>query len=623
PSGVPSPSPSPSQTPSPLPSSSPTQQPTLGSAANILPLILGAAAIVIAAVVIVGLAVYYMKLINKLRFYRWKVKGKLSLKKKIHSLEKTEKLKVILGNGGTKFKGWIETDLPHMNILNRKDWEYLFDIRKPDNLLAEHVLEHLTIEEVEIVLQNVFKYLKNNGIFRIAVPDSYNPDLSYIERVKQGGIVGESIKHKSFWNIDSLSEIATKFGFIIEPIEYYTSNREFIYNGINKENGPILRYKTKESDNENDASLIVDLKKNLKNIKFYITPYENPQKSMYHYIILALAQGFKEMGYNFCGNIDYWFESDKNEYLIKKGNINITNTISIYTSIYFIINPYEINNVDYNKINILTDHEDGLYTSCYDKKFKKFDIILKCHYNKNIKYPKNVIPWAYGLDNRIISELKKTENNTITERVYNNFRVPHNLRETAVKISNNKLSKKYEIFNNITDSLDNRKETDPKSLWSQTGRRHNPEYYKLLNESLISYVYGGILTIKPTTLNFKSKILRKIYQILIILNKNQNKTNKYYYIYQYDSWRFWEGLLSNSCPIDIDFDYWGFELPVMPINKKHYWGISDLNFSEIDDFLKLSKEEIIEISQNGKKWALENYSPLAVAQRLIKTLHGK
>jgi hypothetical protein len=72
----------------------------------------------------------------------------------------------------------------------------------------------------------------------------------------------------------------------------------------------------------------------------------------------------------------------------------------------------------------------------------------------------------------------------------------------------------------------------------------------------------------------------------------------------------------------MNFDYWGFVLPVMPVNKKHYWGVSELTFNDLNELLNLTKEEIEEIGRNGRKWAIENYSPVAVSRRLIDLINN-
>src|SRR5690554_2271245 len=93
------------------------------------------------------------------------------------------RLRVVLGAGGIYQEGWIATDIDRLNIVQEQDWHALFVPNSIDVLLAEHVWEHLTLEEGVIGLKHCFQFLKPGGYFRIAVPDGNHPDPEYIEYV--------------------------------------------------------------------------------------------------------------------------------------------------------------------------------------------------------------------------------------------------------------------------------------------------------------------------------------------------------------------------------------------------------------------------------------------------------
>jgi len=96
---------------------------------------------------------------------------------------------------------------------------------------------------------------------------------------------------------------------------------------------------------------------------------------------------------------------------------------------------------------------------------------------------------------------------------------------------------------------------------------------------------------------------------------------QHYYINQFDSWRLWESLVSNSVPIHLDFEENGFVLPVMPENFKHYWGVTGLDFEQSAiALLEANRDHLDTITFSGKQWALEHYSPIAQAQRLLNYL---
>jgi predicted SAM-dependent methyltransferase len=54
-------------------------------------------------------------------------------------------------------------------------WKFFFQESSLDAILAEHVWEHLSLNEASIAAKNCFKYLKHGGYVRVAVPDGYHP----------------------------------------------------------------------------------------------------------------------------------------------------------------------------------------------------------------------------------------------------------------------------------------------------------------------------------------------------------------------------------------------------------------------------------------------------------------
>ncbi len=201
-------------------------------------------------------------MLNKLRRYRWIILGRWKIKKQIRAAAFRDKMKIIIGSGGTDYSGWIATDLPHFDILKKSHWEYFFKNYKIDNLLAEHVLEHLTEDQVSMVISNARNYLKNNGRFRIAVPDGFHPNPTYIDYVSPMGKIGADHGHQFLWNYQLLSACAIRAGFTIELLEYYTKDKVFHISPYSFDNGFIGRSKKNNYINDHVTeytSLIADL----------------------------------------------------------------------------------------------------------------------------------------------------------------------------------------------------------------------------------------------------------------------------------------------------------------------------------------------------------------------------
>ena len=86
---------------------------------------------------------------------------------------------------------------------------------------------------------------------------------------------------------------------------------------------------------------------------------------------------------------------------------------------------------------------------------------------------------------------------------------------------------------------------------------------------------------------------------------------------QWDSFRFWETLAAGCAAFNIDIEHYGVELPVMPKNWQHYFGV---DFNRADQFIERLREEpesIERVGLNGREWALTHYSPKAMAQRFL------
>ncbi len=209
-----------------------------------------------------------MKTIKKfilfLRFKRWYYLGRIKIKRKIKKAARKGNIKVILGCADSLWEGWVSTDLPHFDISKASDWDFFFRNKKIDNLFAEHVLEHLTKDEVKTVIQFAYHYLADKGYFRIAVPDAWHPNPEYIARESDtSGYYKPPHNHKSFWNLKTLSELIISEGFSVEPLEYCNEKREIITSDFSLTNGFFKRSKSKGfiCDIKDYSSLIMDAKK--------------------------------------------------------------------------------------------------------------------------------------------------------------------------------------------------------------------------------------------------------------------------------------------------------------------------------------------------------------------------
>jgi predicted SAM-dependent methyltransferase len=181
-------------------------------------------------------------------------------------LKTEDEIKIVVGAGPTNYKSWFSTDIDTLDITNEKDFKKYFTKKRINKILAEHVLEHLTENELELIAHNFYKYSENDINVRIAVPDGFHTDTKYIDRVKPGGTGYGADDHKNLFNYESLSQIFEKVGFKTKLIEYWDEFGIFTTKYKNDENGYIKRSFINDDRNKNGkpnyTSLIVDFSKN-------------------------------------------------------------------------------------------------------------------------------------------------------------------------------------------------------------------------------------------------------------------------------------------------------------------------------------------------------------------------
>lgn len=150
------------------------------------------------------------------------------------------RVKVIVGAASQRLPGWLATDIDTLNITQESSWSSLFRPGSIDNILAEHVLEHLSLDELLRVLAHVKKYLKAGGVFRIAMPDAFHPSRYYYNLVKPAGWE-TPVEHKSFFDHEMLARIAGESGYQIRLLEYFDESGVFHKVDYSPDDGAIQR----------------------------------------------------------------------------------------------------------------------------------------------------------------------------------------------------------------------------------------------------------------------------------------------------------------------------------------------------------------------------------------------
>lgn len=176
-----------------------------------------------------------------------------------------EPIRVVLGANFVHQKGWIPTDIESLNILDEHSWKKRFAENSISALLAEHVWEHLTLEQGKLGAKYCYRFLKKGGYIRVAVPDGHHPDPAYIEGVRPGGSGKAAWDHQVLYTVESLSEIFQEQGFKVNVLEAFDAQGEFQFREWDPSDGMIYRSSRYDERNWkkplNYTSLIIDARK--------------------------------------------------------------------------------------------------------------------------------------------------------------------------------------------------------------------------------------------------------------------------------------------------------------------------------------------------------------------------
>lgn len=196
-----------------------------------------------------------------------KIKHSLKLKKLKNQLKNAPVKKLNIGAGpdgvSEVYKEWVSVDIDVLDITVEQEWKNLIGNECfLNNILAEHVWEHLTTENTLKANKNCFKYLKKGGKLRIAVPDGNKPDKEYIDAVKPNGSGLGSDDHKILYDYKTMKDQLEMVGFKVALIEYWDESGTFHSEKWEINDGFIKRSKEFDKRNKEEklvyTSLIVD-----------------------------------------------------------------------------------------------------------------------------------------------------------------------------------------------------------------------------------------------------------------------------------------------------------------------------------------------------------------------------
>jgi len=367
--------------------------------------------------------------------------------------------------------------------------------------------------------------------------------------------------------------------------------------------------------------------------------YARDAAAAYHDDIVVLADGLQQLGVEVYGNINYWKRSpEKNDWLLRH-DPNIGPSDCDIVAVSYIWSRW-INlefEIDEQSLpaglfapkrtykTAYLDLDDGYKTCSWQAPYRDFDVVFRAKYNHRCFHPDNHHPWALGINHRMLectlAPLNWSERNN---DLLVNFNASHPYLHGARAAVGPRFIQSAKSSFNINETKDDL--TVPpqgdwdKLMWQQTQHRHSRSYYdRLCNSKAIVAFCGEFIPPTPRFPGYlaggnKARLNRLFHNILAKFSRRPPR------LIQWDSWRFWEGLAAGCLVFNLDLEYYGIKLPVMPKKWEHYIGVHPGNIDESFDRLRAHPKLAEKIARQGRNWALAHYTPKPLAQRFLDKL---
>ena len=355
--------------------------------------------------------------------------------------------------------------------------------------------------------------------------------------------------------------------------------------------------------------------------------------------VIALAEGLNELGVRHYANTNYWQQSTTpGDYLLRHDPavspddcdlvvVSYTWPSWMHPDTYRVERrplPEGLFKRGRKYRTVYMDSHDGYRTVSWEPEFRQFDVILRAKLNQRAWHPANMRPWVLGLNNRILAA---TANACPFERrerkILVNFGASHpyshGTRDVAAKEFDPRVIKLLAIDRTKDDLSTPPDDSYDALMWRQTGRRYSRAYYERLKHSqAVACFCGDMIPALPfqnaeqyLVGGGRARLRRALFELVDRFDSRPRRAT------QWDSFRFWEALAAGCATFNIDLDYYGVTLPVMPVNGEHYFGV---RFDAVDETIERIADDpslLERVAKQGREWAIANDAPRPLAQRLL------
>lgn len=356
--------------------------------------------------------------------------------------------------------------------------------------------------------------------------------------------------------------------------------------------------------------------------------------------VVVLAQGLRELGAGVFGNCNYWRETPGGDPLVRTvpqvgpadcDIVAVAGAWSRWIDSDFKVHesplPAGLFAPGRRYRTAYLDLDDGYETKSWRPEYRAFDAIFRAKYNRRCFHPANHRPWVLGINQRMLDMTAGAPPWRERRReVLVNFGASHSFEHSARAEAGPPFVRAAQAHFAINDRRDDLK-TPPadaydRLMWEQTQHRHSRAYYERVKSAQAVVAFCGEF-IPPAPFHprylaggGRARLSRRCYDALAHLDPRPPR------LIQWDSWRFWEALAAGCLVFNLDLPHYGVQLPVMPRHLEEYVAVRPDNCGEV--FAELARDPGLaeRIATQGRAWALEHYSPAALARRFIEALLG-
>lgn len=358
--------------------------------------------------------------------------------------------------------------------------------------------------------------------------------------------------------------------------------------------------------------------------KFFFLPGAIPDDHVY--VCIALAQGLKELGHDIIANQSVW---DKNLFPVSEDRTWDCEILDFRYAYH--VPPWSFEHRHKNsKPKVLVDEMPAMNLTSpwlFHNWINRVDLILTTHgvIPRKNQFQKKVFRWGLGLTEEVISLIDETRTERFDSDIkpWKSWRNEHSARRAVTRVFraegiSNQLKTKIVLDDKATN------------VCTEGVSRFNKRYFEFMNQQRFTLAFCGHLESRPVRLgwhephntNSAFKLTDRISKRFYRTIRGTKFNARNYAILQWDSYRFWESLYSNTIPITFDFDYWKIDTEVRPTPFKHYIPFQNSAKTMFDSIEDLSDQRLGEISENGKHFFLEHHSPVAKAKRFLSCFNA-